>query len=402
MNQHPLEVSEVFKSCDPSYIASLSADKRRVFNAVTSCRTSKLGAHVRYCTGCSYREQSYNSCRNRHCPKCQGSISANWTDARNNELLPVEYFHSVFTLPQEFRNICYQNKKVFYEIMFRAVSETLQQVADRFLGAELGFITILHTWNQKLEYHPHIHVISPKGGFSSDNKSWISPRGNFFLPVRALSKVYRGKLIDYLRQAYLSNSLKFYRDEYKLYQRTEFEKLVARARKSDWVVYSKKSFGGATQVIKYLSSYVHRIAISNKRLQKIENQQVSFRYRDSKNLNKKRVLNLPANTFTQRFLLHVLPKNFTRIRHYGFLGTAKKTKALAQAREMLVSKEGLKSKSKKENPIKPFHQNCPNCQNSKLRTVLIRMIPHRQRYNLPKNIQFNANSPPQPQPALAA
>ena len=397
MNQPSLEISEVFKSCDASFVASLSTDKRRVFNAITSCRTARLGAHVRYCSSCSYREQSYNSCRNRHCPKCQGSISANWTEQRNKELLSVEYFHSVFTIPQELRNICYQNKKIFYEIMFRAVSETLQQVAERFIGARLGFITILHTWNQRLEYHPHLHVISPKGGINSTG--WIAPKGNFFLPVRALSKVYRGKVIDYLREAY--KDLRFYREESKVYQKTEFEKLIARTRKSDWVVYSKKSFGGATQVIKYLSSYVHRIAISNKRLQKIENQEVSFRYRDSKNQNKKRTQTLSTNTFTQRFLLHLLPKNFTRIRHYGFLGTAKKTKTLAQIRKMLDAKKTLHSKSKKENSIKPFQQNCPKCDNSVLKTTLIRMIPHRLTSLSTKTIQSNANSPP-PQPALAA
>lgn len=387
----PLEISKVFNNCEKSYITNLSPDKRRIFSAITSCRTSKLGAHIRYCSSCRYQQQSYNSCRNRHCPKCQGSISANWTEQRNKELLPVEYFHSVFTIPKELRSICYQNKKVFYEIMFRSVSETLRQVAanPKFLGAEIGFITILHTWNQKLDFHPHIHVISPKGGLSIKDNSWISPKANFFLPVRALSKVYRGKLIDYLRQAYQGNKLSYFGSQLIFKERSEFEKLIGKSRKSNWVVYSKKSFGGATQVIKYLSSYVHRIAISNKRLRKIEKNKVSFSYRDSRNQNKKKILTLDTKTFTSRFLLHALPRNFTRIRHYGFLGSAKKATALEQIRNLL-----LVSITTKQKEVKPLDKRCPNCLEKTLKTVVLQTIPHSGSDFIKKTSNLYTTSPP--------
>ena len=336
--QRSLEISEVFKNCSNTFLRSLSLDKQRVYSAITACRSSKLGAHIRYCSSCNYKEQAYNSCRNRHCPKCQGSISANWTKQRNKELLPVEYFHSVFTIPKELRSICYQNKKVFYEIMFRSVSETLNQVAanPKFLGAKIGFITILHSWNQKLEYHPHIHVISPKGGLS--NNEWISSQHNFFLPVRALSKVYRGKLIDYLRKAYKDNELNFF---------------------------------GSSSIFK----------------QRTEKDIVSFSYRDSRNQYKKKTLTLNANTFTKRFLLHVIPKNFTRIRHYGLLASANKAKALEKIRNLLNTKI-------KRQEIKPLNRKCPKCLESELKTLVLDMIPHRKMPLIPKSQQYYETRPP--------
>lgn len=389
-SKNNLELSNIFSTCSQEFYANLSKDKQKVFRSILNCRTSKLGANIRHCKTCNHKEQSYNSCRNRHCPKCQGSISANWCEQRNKELLPVEYFHSVFTIPSELRGICYQNKKQFYELFFCAVSETLHGVAanPKFLGAKIGFITILHTWNQTLQYHPHIHVISPKGGLT-ELGTWKSSKANFFLPTRALSKVYRGKLLDYLRQAYKQKQLQFFGKQSHLEDNQEFEKLLAKSRKSDWVVYSKPSFGGAAQVVKYLSSYVHRIAISNKRIKKLENSNVSFSYRDSKHQNKQKLKTLSTEVFTKRFLLHLLPKNFTRIRHYGFLGTAMKRKSLALVREQLKHLP-----IKQDTIIRPNKQSCSKCGSIDLDIFKLRMIPHRIPLNSHRKHPFLSNAPP--------
>lgn len=396
------ELSEIFKSLDQDFIKSLSWDKAKVVEAVINCRTSRLGAHVRSCSNCNYREQSYNSCRNRHCPKCQGSVSAEWTESRNRELLPVDYFHSVFTIPKELRDICYQNKRAFYELMFKTVSESLHAVSSnpKFLGGKIGFITILHTWNQILDYHPHIHVISPKGSISVDKTQWLKPRGNFFLPVRALSKVYRGKLLAGLRELYKQNKLRFFNTLVHLNNPNEFEKLLATTLKSNWVVYSKKSFGGATQVVKYLSSYVHRIAISNHRIMNLDNNEVTFSYRDSRNQNKRKQKTITATKFTHKFLRHILPKNFTRIRHYGFLGSASKRKNLELAKNLILQKQPMEASNSKNSNILPFKMSCPQCHIGELQTVLLSMIPHRSQAETPFSRQFN-NDPPRQQPLAA-
>lgn len=396
MRSKSTELSEVFKSCNIPFITSLSRDKRKVFDAVINCRTASLGAHVKTCNKCSYREQSYNSCRNRHCPKCQGSVAGNWTKSRNDELLPVEYFHSVFTLPQELRDICYQNKRSIYELMFQSISETLHAVSGnpKFLGAKIGFIAVLHTWNQILDYHPHVHVISPKGGISENNNQWITPRGNFFLPVRALSKVYQGKFMEGLRNLYKQKKLKFFNHLSNLNNPNEFEKRLATAIASPWVVYSKKSFGGPTQVVKYLSSYVHRIAISNHRIRELKDQEVTFSHRDSKNQNKKKLKTISATSFTQKFLKHVLPKNFTRIRHYGFLGSATKGKKLKLAETLITQKNSTFTKKTKKSNVIPFKLSCPTCKLGELRVVEIIMIPHRSTAILQNIRYFDPIAPP--------
>lgn len=269
-------------------------------------------------------------------------------------MLPVPYFHTVFTVPKELRDIAYRNKKVFYELMFRAVSETMKCVAanEKFLGAKISFYTVLHTWNQKLEFHPHIHVVSPQGGISPDGTRWVSGKKNFFLPVRALSKVYRGKLVSALRAAYKQEQLS------GVASNTELEKLIGRCHKSDWVVYSKKPFGGPAQVIKYLSSYVHRVAISNGRLRTVASGNVTFACRDPERKHKKKLITLSAATFATRFLFHIVPKNFTRIRHYGFLAAPTKKRSLALALK-LISK---KISSIKDEVVKQILPICSECK----------------------------------------
>lgn len=387
-----LEVAEVFQAA--KLTKKLSTDKLRVARKITSCRTAMLGGHVRKCSACSYYEQSYNSCRDRHCPKCQGSVAAKWVESRVEELLPVPYFHTVFTLPSELREVAYQNKREVYELLFQAVSETLQAVAanPRFLGAQIAFFSVLHTWNQLQEFHPHLHVVSPKGGISFDNTKWVSSKHNFFLPVRALSKVFRGKMIDALRQAHQQGRLRFYGHSKHLESKIEFERLLGKCRKSNWVVYSKKPFGGPTQVIKYFSSYVHRVAISNHRLRKLEDNNVTFSYRDSKNKNKKRLCLLPATTFVHRFLLHILPKNFTRIRHYGFLSNGHKARYLPLAKKLIAE-----SKAQVAHPsilVTPFKHQCPSCKKG-IMAVLYSYFTHRASYTRYKSYFFPLNFSPQ-------
>ncbi|MCB0320087.1 MAG: IS91 family transposase [Bdellovibrionales bacterium] len=373
MSSFPLEVSEIFRQISPSYYASLSVDKKRVVDAILRCRTSALGAHISKCDRCGHKEQSYNSCRNRHCPKCQGSRSAKWTEARAKDLLPVPYFHTVFTVPQELREIAYRHKREFYELMFQAVSETMKAVAknEKFLGAKISFYTVLHTWNQKLEFHPHIHVVSPNGGLSEDGSAWITKHENFFLPVRALSQVYRGKLVEALRAAFSLGKLPY------IPSRIELEKVIGRCHVPDWVVYSKRPFEGPEQVIKYLSSYIHRVAISNRRLRTFDGERVAFAYRDPERKEKKKVMSLSKESFTRRFLLHIIPKNFTRIRHYGFLASPIKEKNLALAKELIgkVAQQVDEATSR----IREICQSCPECKEGTMHGIYtaLPMIVHR-------------------------
>lgn len=313
---------------------------------------------MRRCNSCLHTEQAYNSCRNRHCPKCQGSVAAKWTEARSEELLPVEYFHTVFTLPKELRKVAYQNKRLIYGLFFEVVSETLQAVAKQKLGVRLAFYSILHTWNQQLEFHPHIHVVSPKGGLTLSGDSWKESPHKFFLPVRALSKVFRGKFIDALKKSHLE--LRFLGKCSELADKHKFRHFLATLKKSDWVVYSKKPFGSPTQVIKYLSSYVHRIAISNYRIKKLDNNLVTFSYRNSRKNNQKSLSTIPTKTFISRFLLHILPKNFTRVRHYGFLANNCKAKNLILLRKLL---------GEARHHIKPFSDPCSKCNIGTLETL---------------------------------
>jgi hypothetical protein len=307
-------------------------------HAIERCRTAALGGHVEQCEACHHQRIAYNSCRNRHCAKCQALASARWLAARQAELLPVPYFHVVFTLPAEITAIAYQNKAVVYALLFRAVRETLQTIAadPKHLGAELGFLAVLHTWGQTLLYHPHLHCIVPGGGLAPDGQRWIACRPGFLFPVRVLSRYFRGRFLALLQEAFDRHRLQFFSSLAPLVDASRFATYLAPVRASDWVVYAKPPFGGPQQVLDYLGRYTHRVAIANHRLVAIDDGTVSFHWRDYRHHNKRKVMTLLADEFLRRFLLHVLPAGFHRIRHYGFLGNRCRVAKLAQCRRLCV------------------------------------------------------------------
>lgn len=309
----------------------LSGEQRRILRAIASCRTAALGGHVETCDQCQFRRIAYNSCRNRHCPKCQASACARWMDERAEELLPVEYFHVVFTLPDTFNALALGNKRIVYSVLFDAVAQTLSEVAanPKHLGARIGFIGILHTWGQNLCLHPHIHCVVPGGGLSPDGSRWIACKSGFFLPVRVLSKVFRGKFIDLLKRARIAGKLVGTQDD------GDFTRLLNASVKHDWVVYAKPPFGGPEQVLKYLARYTHRIAISNRRLASIDDQNVTFNWKDYAHGNRTRTLTLDGKEFLRRFLLHAVPSGFMRIRHFGLLANRMRAQNLATCRRLL-------------------------------------------------------------------
>ncbi len=327
-----LEVSDIFRRLTAK-VSSLSAEQRKVFEAIVNCRTAVLGGHKDRCKSCGYQEHSYNSCLNRHCPKCRGGRVFDWVAEREQELINAPYFHIVFTLPAELRTLCLLNRKLFYNLLFKASSETLLTVAKNNLGLRLGFFGVLHTWNQDLQYHPHVHYLAPAGGLSSSDGSWEpSPDGErFFLPVRILSKVYRGKFIAALKAAY--PKLFFGETLSHLQNRSDFEHLLSKACKHDWVVYAKRPFSSPERVVRYLANYTHKVGISNKRLLAISDTSVSFSARDNKNWKIKRRVTLSLNAFLARFMLHVLPKGYRKVRFFGFLSQNQKARALQTIRQ---------------------------------------------------------------------
>ena len=364
-------VREVIRS--KSYLSRLSADKRRVLRAIFACRTSKLGGHINRCNHCGHEEQSYNSCWNRHCPKCRGGNVFEWVAKREADLLPVPYFHVVFTLPPQFRGICYQNKKVLYDLLFRASADALQAVAKTKLGATLGFFGVLHTWNQELEYHPHIHYVVPAGGISLDGTKWVSPEHpKFLLPVRALSKVFRGKFIEGLKK----RKLNYFGDLSLLSSPREFNKLLNKSVRNDWVVYAKKPFAGPERVIKYLASYTHRVGISNHRLRSVSPNRVTFLARDKINKGKKRLLSITPQEFIRRFLLHIVPSGYRRVRYFGFLFNQRRKEKLALCRTLLSA--AVPPKEEKRQP-----RQCPSCSLGRL-VVAFLVKPHSTNYFIPR------------------
>jgi len=313
------ELGEVFRRYGPAYRSThahqFSRSQRRVMSAVERCRTAALGGHVEQCDRCHHQRIAYNSCRNRHCPKCQSLASAQWRAARRADLLPVEYFHVVFTLPEEVAAIAYQNKAVVYALLFRAVAQTLRTIAadPRHLGAQIGFITLLHTWGQTLLYHPHVHGIVPGGGLTPDGQRWVACRAGFFLPVRVLSRCFRTRFLALLQEAFAQRRLQFFSTLAPLADADRFAAYLAPLRTAEWVVYAKPPFGGPQQVLDYLSRYTHRVAIANHRLVALDNGAVSFRWRDYQHHHKGKLMTLTADEFMRRFLLHVLPDNTSDI-----------------------------------------------------------------------------------------
>jgi len=326
-----LELADVVRRHGPRLGEDLSGEQNRILRAIESCRTAALGGHVEQCDACQYRRIAYNSCRNRHCPKCQASACAQWMEDRADELLPVEYFHVVFTLPDVFNALALGNKRIVYGVLFDAVARTLAEVAanPKHLGARIGFIAILHTWGQNLSLHPHIHCVVPGGGLSTDGSQWVGCKPGFFLPVRVLSKVFRGKFIDLLKRARAGGKLIGVEND------ADFNRLLNASVKHDWVVYAKPPFGGPQQVLKYLARYTHRIAVSNRRLAAMDDRTVTFNYKDYAHGNRPRTMTLDGAEFLRRFLRHAVPSGFMRIRHFGLLANRCRGQNLATCRRLL-------------------------------------------------------------------
>ena len=341
MSRPPLEVADVIRAAGPAFLdrARLCFDRQRlkVLHAIQRCRTAALGGHIDACSRCGQRAISYNSCRNRHCPKCQANTRHRWLQARRAELLPTRYVHVVFTLPHELAPLALANKKAVYGLLFRLSAETLMEFAHdpRLLGAEIGFFSVLHTWNQKLERHPHVHCVVPEGGIAPGGDRWLRPRYNFFLPVKAMAKAFRGKFLDALREAFAAGELRFPGQMKNLAASRAFAALLRQCCRHKWVAYAKRPFGGPEQVLQYLGNYTHRIAISNHRLVGLADGKVSFRWRDSAHKNKQRVMTLAVEEFLRRFFLHVLPRGFVRIRYFGFLSHRRRRRALELCRRLL-------------------------------------------------------------------
>jgi len=338
-----LEVADIFRQVGPSYredhAPAMSQGQRRVMSAIEQCRTVALGGHVEQCDSCGHQRIAFNSCRNRHCPKCQSLVRAQWLEDRQTELLPVEYFHVVFTVPQEIAAIAYQNKAVVYDILFRTTAETLRTIAGdpKHLGAEIGFIAILHTWGQNLMHHPHLHCVVPGGGIAPNGERWVSCRPGFFLPVRVLSRLFRRLFIAQLQLAFDHGELQFFNSLEALRNRVAFAKYLAPATRAEWVVYAKPPFGGPKQVLEYLGRYTHRVAISNNRLREFSDGAVTFAWKDYRHESRNKTMTLDAHEFIRRFLLHVLPSGFQRIRHYGLLANRYREVRLNQCRNLLAA-----------------------------------------------------------------
>jgi hypothetical protein len=335
-----LEVEDIFRRHGDAFRAEqgdrISTAQRRVMAAIEACRTAALGGHVEQCEDCGEIRIAYNSCRDRHCPKCQGLARAQWLADRRAELLPVPYFHVVFTVPAPVAAIALQNKAAVYDILFRTAAETIRVIAadPKHLGAETGVIAILHTWGQTLTHHPHVHCIAPGGGLEPAG-SWVACRPNFFLPIHVLSRLYRRLFIERLQTAFEGGVLNFFGELAPLRERAAFARHLAPLRRVNWVVYAKRPFGGARQVLDYLGRYIHRVAIANGRLLDCANGRVRFRWKDYRARGKLKAMTLEAGEFMRRFLMHVLPKGFRRIRHFGFFANARRAGKLARIRAAL-------------------------------------------------------------------
>jgi hypothetical protein len=338
-----LEVADIFRTHSPAWRKAqqghLSLGQLKVMSAIEQCRSAALGGHVLHCDGCGHDQVAYNSCRNRHCPKCQASAAKRWLEERQAELLPVDYYHVVFTLPAPISAMAYYNKAVIYRLLFEVAAETLSTIAadPKHLGAQIGATLVLHTWGSALTHHPHVHGIVPGGGLSLDGQRWIACRPGFFLPVRVLSRLFRRRFLEELGAAYRGRQLQFFGEYAELADATTFAKWLAPMGKCEWVVYAKRPFAGPAAVLAYLSRYTHRVAISNSRLLSMDETGVTFRWKDYRDKGKTRhkTMTLEPEEFMRRFLLHVLPGGFHRIRHYGLIANNARKENLALARELL-------------------------------------------------------------------
>jgi hypothetical protein len=365
MDRPPLEVADLVRAAGDAFIERsrkwITWKHVKVLLAIARCRTAALGGHVDECIRCGHRAISYNSCRNRHCPKCQAGARDRWLAARRQELLPTPYVHVVFTLPRELATLALQNKKVVYDLLFRASADTLLEVArdPRHLGAEIGFFSVLHTWNQKLGLHPHVHCVVPAGGLSADHTRWIKTRYDFFLPVKVLSRVFRGKFVAALKRAFRDGQLQFHGDLTPLAQPKAFSSWLRPLFRKDWVVYSKRPFGGPEHVLRYLGRYTHRVAISNHRLVSFADGKVTFRWRDSAHSNEQKLMTLSLDEFLRRFLLHLLPQGFVRIRNFGFLANRKRAPTLPLCFQLLGAAPQTEQPASTAGPSDLW--SCPKC-----------------------------------------
>ena len=340
MSRTALELAGIFRQYGPAYrqAHSMPVHHHKLMRAIETCRTAALGGHVDQCSQCQHTRVSYNSCRNRHCPKCQGKQRSQWLEQRKTELLPIEYFHVVFTMPAQAAALAYQNKAVVYGLLFRAAAETLLTIArdPKHLGAEIGFFAILHTWGQNLHHHPHLHCVVSGGGLSAGYDRFIRCRRGFFLPVRVLSGLFRRLFLEALQRAFDQRKLRFFSELEPLRDPQAFARYLQPLRSCQWVVYAKPPFGGPEAVLAYLARYTHRVAISNQRLQSMDNDQVTFQWKDYQHHNRVRNLTIGADEFIRRFLQHALPTGFQRIRHYGFLANAHRREKLDLCRKLLA------------------------------------------------------------------
>jgi hypothetical protein len=375
-----LEIADIFRRYGPLYRNAhpMPLNRLRAMRAIETCRTADQGGHVDECEHCGTKVISYNSCRNRHCPKCQFLKKEQWIEARGKDLLPVPYFHVVFTIPDLLNSLVLRNQELLYAVLFRAVTETLAELSEdpKRLGAEIGFISILHTWGQNLMEHPHVHNIVTGGGLSRDGRKWKSCKNDFFLPVKVMSKLFRGKFVAYLKTLHAENKLIYPGSVSHLAQPAAFTALIADLYRKNWVVYCKRPFDGSRGVLEYLGRYTHRIAISNHRLVKIEDDSISFRWRDYADNNKSKIMTVNTDEFIRRFLLHVLPDRFVKIRHYGLLGNRCRRKKLERCKELLSCVDQNKAEQKTETWQEALLRiagidvaKCPACGERTMRTI---------------------------------
>jgi hypothetical protein len=366
MSRPTLEVADILRVSGSSFWERhgphLALQHRKVMDAIVRCRTAALGGHRDQCLRCGHQAISYNSCRNRHCPKCQGNARARWLAARSAELLPVPYFHVVFTLPHELSPLVLQNKRLLYDLLFRTSAATLIEVArnPQHLGADIGLLSVLHTWGQNLQHHPHVHCVVPAGGLSPGGDRWVATSAGFLLHVRVLSRVFRGKFLAALKQLLLQGKLQFHSSLLQLADRERFRRLLRQLYSKEWVVYAKPPFGGAEHVLHYLARYTHRVAISNHRLVAFREGRVSFRWKDYAHGSKQKVMTISADEFLRRFLIHVLPRGLVRIRHFGISANRRRAASLTRCRLLL----GVAASEPQ--PEHTSQLRCPLCSGSML------------------------------------
>jgi len=416
-----LDVAAIFRGAAASFLkehgARLSSAQRRVFAELQTCRTAALGGHVRACTSCDHREIAYNSCRNRHCPKCQALARARWLKQREADLLPIPYFHVVFTLPAELAAVALQNRRLLYGNLFQAASETLLELAadPSHLGAKIGILAVLHTWGQNLMHHPHLHCVVSGGGLAPDESQWVASRDYYLLPVRLLSSVFRAKYCQLLERAFDRGELKLGGQLASLADASEFNKFVAAAKKRKWVVYAKRPFREPACVLRYLARYTNRVAISNQRLVRYDDGLVTFNFKDNTQGGQQRSMTLAASEFIRRFLLHTLPSGFMRIRHYGFLANRHRRTKLALCRQLLQRASTAEAESTPVQRAFPLQDQasipaaleeplvllCPACADGRLQTIEIigRPSPINSSVRLSKRLR-NHSSSPRPPPAM--